>query len=309
MFLSIIIPVYNVENYLRKCLESIMEQKLDNMEIIIIDDGSTDASGEICEEYKGKNVIVKHKKNGGLSSARNYGLEFAKGDYIWFIDSDDFIEKDCTNTIVEKLKENKPDLMIIKSRVINENNESKDELFYSIKEGLYSNYEYMKILKNNPKSILFCAQYHIVKKDIIEKNKILFKDGIIHEDELWTPQIIMASNSIYYSNLNIYYHLMRSDSIMHSSKIEKSGNSDLIVAEELYKIYKNNKNRDLDYLKDRCTNIFLQSVWKIPDFFKKNKIKRFVPFNNSYYLKTKIKALLFLMSPRLYRTLHKLIKN
>ncbi len=94
--ISIIIPVYNVERYLRECIDSIIAQTYKNLEIILVDDGSSDKSGEICDEYSKKDSRIKviHKKNGGLSDARNVALDIAKGDYIGFIDSDDYIEKD-----------------------------------------------------------------------------------------------------------------------------------------------------------------------------------------------------------------------
>ena len=92
--LSIIVPVYNVEMYLKRCVDSILKQDYDNMEIILVDDGSTDSSGVICDQYASnyKNVKVIHKKNGGLSDARNFGLDNCRGQYISFIDSDDWIE-------------------------------------------------------------------------------------------------------------------------------------------------------------------------------------------------------------------------
>ncbi len=94
--ISIIIPVYNVERYLRECIDSIIAQTYKNLEIILVDDGSSDKSGEICDEYSKKDSRIKviHKKNGGLSDARNVALDITKGDYIGFIDSDDYIEKD-----------------------------------------------------------------------------------------------------------------------------------------------------------------------------------------------------------------------
>lgn len=310
MKLSIIIPVYNVEKYLNRCLDSIINQINDsNVEIIIVDDGSTDSSGIICNNYQSNNVLIKHKKNGGLSSARNYGLKFAKGEYVWFIDSDDFIENGSIKKIIKILSYNKCDVLVINSNTIDDNNIVKKERIYSIREGLYSNQEYMKKMFKNPKSILFCAQYHIVKLSLIKKNKLYFKENIIHEDELWTPQVLINSNYIYYSNLLIYYHYMRSDSIMHSSKKEQSGLCDLIVSTELYKIFDSYKERDLKYMRDRCTNIFLQSVWKVKNFFNINIIKKSIPLKNSLYLKTKAKALLYFISPHLYLMVHKILRK
>lgn len=99
--ISIIIPVYNVQNYLRECIDSVIAQTYKNLEIILVDDGSPDKSGEICDEYSKKDARIKviHKENGGLSDARNVALDIAKGEYIGFIDSDDYVEKDMFETL------------------------------------------------------------------------------------------------------------------------------------------------------------------------------------------------------------------
>lgn len=106
-----IIPVYNVEKYIEQCVESILGQDYDKREIVLVDDGSTDTSGSICDVYAAKyeNVIVIHKENGGLSDARNVGLAKATGDYILFVDADDFIEKNSLSSIVEIVNANSVD--------------------------------------------------------------------------------------------------------------------------------------------------------------------------------------------------------
>ena len=113
--ISIIIPVYNVEKYLAKCVESVINQTYKKIQIILIDDGSTDNSGKICDDFKLKDnrIEVIHKKNGGLSDARNAGLKIVKGDYIGFIDSDDYIEKDMYETLLCLLIENNADISIV----------------------------------------------------------------------------------------------------------------------------------------------------------------------------------------------------
>ena len=103
--ISIIIPVYNVEIFLEECLQSVMTQSYQNLELILINDGSTDDSGKICDLYKTKDdrIIVIHKENEGISTARNIGLNVAKGEYIFFVDSDDFLDKDCVQKFIQKL--------------------------------------------------------------------------------------------------------------------------------------------------------------------------------------------------------------
>ena len=112
--ISIIVPVYNVDAYLKQCVDSILNQKYENFELLLIDDGSTDKSGEICDVYeqRDKRVRVFHKKNGGVSSARNVGLDNAQGDWIAFVDSDDIVTPDYLFDLYDSLKENDIDLVI-----------------------------------------------------------------------------------------------------------------------------------------------------------------------------------------------------
>ena len=110
--ISIIVPIYNVEDYLKRCIDSILGQTYKNLEVILVDDGSPDKCGKICEEYKliDSRIKVIHKKNGGLSSARNNGLDIATGDFIGFVDSDDYIERNMYESLIEALNNNNADI-------------------------------------------------------------------------------------------------------------------------------------------------------------------------------------------------------
>ena len=116
MLLSIIVPIYNTEKYLEDCLQSILNQTFSDYELILVNDGSTDSSPEICEQYAERDgrIRVIHKENGGVSSARNCGIEIAQGNYIWFVDSDDTIAYDALQVLNEYIRE-KPDLIVFNS--------------------------------------------------------------------------------------------------------------------------------------------------------------------------------------------------
>lgn len=125
---SIIVPVYNVEKYLNNCIESLLNQKFDNFEIILVNDGSTDKSGLMCDNYAStnKNISVIHKDNGGLSDARNIGIANAKGEYIIFVDSDDFIEPESLKKFNELIeKKGKPDVIITRIKKFYEDSEPR----------------------------------------------------------------------------------------------------------------------------------------------------------------------------------------
>ena len=299
-----------VEKYLRKCLDSILLQLENEIEIILVDDGSPDNSGKIADEYAKKytNVFSYHKTNGGLSDARNYGIDKANGDYLWFIDSDDHIEPNSLSRVIQKLKSKQPEVMVIQSKIESESH-IEDERNYTISERMYTSHEYMEQLRKHPHAVIFCAQYEIVKKSFIIKNNLYFYKGILHEDELWTPQVLMKANYIYYSCLNVYYHVMREGSIMNSNNLERSGLSDIILTKKLFKIFDNSGRSDLIYFRDHAADTFMQSIWKVPDFLKTEDICRSLPIRNAYYKKTRLKALLYLLSPCLYLKLHNLLKQ
>ena len=311
ILLSIVIPVYKVEKYLDKCIQSIINQDISNCEILLIDDGSPDECGNICDSYANKYWYISsyHKKNGGLSDARNYGINKCKGKYIWFIDSDDYIKENSISELKRIIRKDKYDVIVIQSKTIDDNNIAQDEKKYTIKKGVYSSSKYMEQLKTHPESVIFCAQFHICRKKFIDRFNLRFMKGIIHEDELWTPQLLINAHTIYYSALNIYYHYMRDDSIMHASNKKWSGECDLIVAAKLKEIFDKSGRKDLVYMRDNMVDIFFQAAWKLPDFKKRKKWNRFIPIINSYYRSTRQKALIYAFCPRLYLKIRDIMRK
>lgn len=158
--ISVIIPIYNVEKYLKKCIDSIINQTYKNLEIILVDDGSPDNCGKICDEYakKDQRIRVIHKKNGGLSDARNAGIDIAKGKYIAFVDSDDYVEKEYIEIMYKELKKNNVKIVQCGINKISDNEEIidnygylKDELINSqrIMEEKYTKYPISNVVAWN----------------------------------------------------------------------------------------------------------------------------------------------------------------
>lgn len=247
--ISIIIPVYNVEQYLEKCIKSIINKKIDNYEIILIDDGSTDASGAICDEYsrKYKKIRTIHQENKGLSSARNTGIINSTGEYLMFVDSDDFISKGVNlKKIVNDLKY---DVTQYKWIYYYENN-NKYVYFPNHKK---FNGEIIDILNERIKDGTFSVSAcdKIVKRKIIIENKIFFKEGILSEDLDWSLRLYLKIETIEDINKDVYvYRQQRKGSITN-----KIGTKNII---DLYNIikywyefeYENKKYQDayLNYL-------------------------------------------------------------
>ena len=215
---SIIVPVYNVEQYLDKCINSILNQTFRDFELILVDDGSTDNSGDICDKYKkiDNRITVIHKKNAGLSSARNTGLKYSKGEYIGFIDSDDYIDKDMYNKLYNVCKENNCDISVCKF------GHEIDGKYIRTQED-----QYVKIMNNHEgmeelfKGILyrFSSCNKLYKATVFKE--ITFPEGRIHEDLSTTYRLFSNANKIAYINYIGYIYVKRSNSILTSSYSNK----------------------------------------------------------------------------------------
>lgn len=224
--LSIIVPVYNVERYLPKCIDSLVAIINIDYEILLIDDGSTDESGTICDEYSKRyvdKVTAIHKDNGGVSSARNKGLELAKGEWIYFCDADDWIESDLFSNI--DLKEN-TDLICF-----GYNKEFKNKVYsYYFREGAFtSNNNYNHIY-------IFCVWQLIFKKNIIVRNDLNFSINLkLGEDIEFIVKYISCINNIYGYKQCIYHYIFRNNSAINSPNSQKRNVYDsLTLLENLY---------------------------------------------------------------------------
>lgn len=186
IILSIIVPVYNVEKYLSKCLESIINNYNEKIEVILVNDGSKDNSGLICDKYVNnyEYISVIHKNNGGLSSARNCGINSAKGKYIWFVDSDDYIKERSIDKIIEYSKEDS-DVIISSYCEVYSNGKIINDNIEKDKNNLKA-YEFFKSKGN----ISYAAYRFICKRKFLLENNIFFVEGIYHEDEEWSPRVL-----------------------------------------------------------------------------------------------------------------------
>lgn len=213
--ISVIIPVYNVKKYLRKCVESVTSQTYKNLEILLVDDGSTDGSGEMCRKLaeSDKRILVIHKENGGLSDARNVGMDAATGDFIAFVDSDDWIDPDMYEVLYRLLKDYQADIAVCRFKNVYRNrieDGSTDQL------AVYDNLSALKAIakiENNfyPTHNVWNKLY---KKELL--SEIRFIKGKLVEDLYFTPYVIYESNRCVYIDSAKYNYLReRPDSIMN----------------------------------------------------------------------------------------------
>ena len=214
---SIIIPVYNVEKYLEKCINSVLSQNIEDYEVILIDDGSTDKSPEICDLYAKGNpkISCRHKENGGLSDARNCGIEQANGDYLLFVDSDDYLEENCLKEIAGYL-DHQPDVLITRFVEVYPDKEYfRDERMCGYKMKFISKSEAINwIMKESYNT--WPAQKYIVSTKFVNANHIRFKKGYLHEDIDWTIRLCIYGEKFCMCDTKWYYHVMvREGSIMN----------------------------------------------------------------------------------------------
>lgn len=211
--ISVIVPIYNVEKYLDRCIESIVNQTYKNLEIILVDDGSPDNSPKMCDDWakKDRRIIVIHKENGGLSDARNAGIDIAKGEYIGFVDSDDWIDKNMYKILYTNLIKYEADLSCCEIiRVKNENHSNFRR--YNNKIELYTQEEYMKIFfKINSQKTVYYAPSKLYKRRLIEKN--LYPKGLTSEDVVGTFKVLLNCERIVSINYPYYYYFYNNDSI------------------------------------------------------------------------------------------------
>ena len=225
--ISVIVPVYKVGQYLPRCIDSILAQTFTDFELLLIDDGSPDNSGKICDEYakKDERIRVFHKENGGVSSARNFGLDNARGEWVAFVDSDDWIDRDYISEAIEYLMQG-ISTYIYGFTIVKDNQEIMP---FSFVRGAYASVQYL----NNANRQLACwGQF--LSNDIIKKSRIRFDNRLsMSEDVLFMIQYLVKANTIFLSNHNYYYYRIHGSSVCQQKPSAKKVEAQLKAAEAI----------------------------------------------------------------------------
>lgn len=231
MLISVIVPVYNVEKYLRKCLNSLAEQTYKELEIILVNDGSTDSSGSICDKYakKNNNIIVVHKKNAGLGMARNTGLDHITGEYVTFLDSDDYLSSTCIELLYKNILENHVDMckggfqrVTNKGKII-----SVTQYKYELFEGEEAKHKLLpRMIGSCPSkhdSIEMCVCGGIYKAEIIQKYKIRFPSEreYISEDLIFNMDFLQYANGACIIENIGYNYRLNSNSLTTQYRLDR----------------------------------------------------------------------------------------
>lgn len=324
--LSIIIPVYNVENYLKKCLDSFISEKLSDYEIILVNDGSTDSSPEICQEYSGNYpdfIRYVSKENGGLGSARNRGLEEASGEYILFLDSDDYLNKNALEEMLSLIKSGR-DVYIFDLVAINESGKGMGYMKGCDSAADFSFEEHPELLFALPNA---CNK--IWKRSLFSETDIRFPDRLWFEDLYTIPKLYLHAKSFSYAPYGWYMYLQRTGSITRSSNLDR--NLEIIDAVESVTSYYKERGvfdkfkNELEYM--ALYNQVITSTTRVNLQDKRSPVqhKLFNSFKNQFpdyrdnpYVRSmpkKLKLLMFYIEHRMYgafnftMSLNELIKD
>lgn len=266
--ISIIVPAYNVEKYIDRCLKTLVNQTLQDIEIIIVNDGSKDKSEEIIEKYvKQYPTKIKYyeKKNGGLSSARNYGLGYATGEYVAFLDSDDYVEKNMYEEMYNLAKKENADMV-------------ECDFVWEWKFGkkVFDKRRDYKVKKEMMKKPRVVAWNKIYKRELLNKTKTRFPDGLIYEDLEFFLKLLPYLNKISYINKYFVHYTQREDSISNT-QTEKTGDIFKIL-DNIFDFYKeqnlyNKYKKELKYMSRRILlGSSMKRILKIKDTHTKRKM-------------------------------------
>lgn len=295
---SFVIPVYKVEQEIHRCVASVLKQSVGCFEVILVDDGSPDNCPAICDAYAEQDprVRVIHKQNGGLSDARNAGVDAATGDYIVFLDSDDYVSLDTCEKLLPAASGGYD--ILVGDGICEGGNNRLDHPYSCpvcdgksfLKEALRFGYMPM------------AAWLYVYRKKFLQEHGLRFKKGILHEDEQFTPRVFLAAQSVMNTRVCFYHYVIREGSITTGRDLRKNAKDLMETCKELAVYYNALEDAELKmYLLDTLSGKYLS-------LFQQGKLyqwgREYLPKKMIWELaqrpKTRVKALLFCISPRIY---------
>lgn len=246
--ISVVVPVYNVEAYLRECVDSVLNQTMGDFEVILVDDGATDSSGSICDEYgrQDPRIQVIHQTNGGLSAARNTGLDAAKGDYVYFLDSDDYIVPHALEKLCHIAKKEGADVVFFDASVFFTDCEPDPKVYRYERSREYAAKNGRQMLLD----LLDTDEYRtavplmLFRRDYMLAHGLRFRDGLLHEDELFTFYVYHADGIIAHCHEELYARRVRPASIMTGTSARRHYDSMYEIYMELSALYRDKTIRN-----------------------------------------------------------------
>ena len=309
MLFSIIVPVFRTEAYLEKCVRSLLDQTLSDLEIILVDDGSPDGCPRLCDAYAASDdrIRVIHKQNGGLSDARNTGLDAARGEYVIFVDADDYISPDTCARFAPYAHKG-ADILIGDADVIGG---GIDLSHIAPSDTVYTGEAYLLKAFRKRGSVPMAAWLNIYRKAFLSENGLRFKCGILHEDEEFTPRAFLRAEAVICTGISFYRYVIHEDTISTQKDKRKNASDFYETCLQLQALYEKIEDPALAaYLLDSLSVKYLH-LFQSGALYRYGKayLHKDLVRRNARFAKTKAKALLFSISPRLYYHINRLSKK
>lgn len=316
--ISIIVPVYKVEAYLNKCIDSILNQTFEDFELILVNDGSPDKCGEICEDYakKDSRIRVFHKENGGQATARNFGIDVARGEYIGFVDSDDYIEPEMYEVLYNMCINDNCDMVNCSSKIYFNN---KIKVNGNGEKVIHSKKEAMRVVIEG---LLYdeCLWSKLIKKSVLKDLRMPV--GIVYEDTAFVYKIVDKCERIGYIGIPMYNYIKREDSTMDRA-VKEIRTDAILVYKEMYEFVKNKYPDIADIVRLKLSNtcisimntiikqdefnIYINKYREVSKVLNKNFYNNIKSKN--YHKNEKILLLANKINPMLYKKLILMIQS
>ena len=307
---SVIVPVYKVEQYLERCVDSILNQTYRNLEVILVDDGSPDSCPEMCDAYAQRDERVKviHQKNGGPSSARNTGMHTASGKYILFVDSDDWLHINACERLVEHAEKLNCQIVYAKNVQIVDGKDVHMSREPTLGKCEACDGRSFLVSGVQQKAMEMCVPYGIYNREFLIDNGAFFEEGISFEDELWIPQVYLKAKAVSYLDYEFYYRFQHEGSITQTREkgVQERRAQNLIhVCDELKEVYLGLPKFDRTVLCDYLCMLYLNAVYigQLTD-----EDRRF-PLQTAHSLRNRVKAMIHAVSPSFYIWLNRTVKR
>lgn len=320
---TVIVAVYNVEAYIARCIESIIKQTYQDIEILLIDDGSIDKSGNVCDEYAERDYRIRviHKENGGLSDVRNIGTKEASGHFVMYIDGDDYISCNCVELAVKCAEMHEADVVIFDIEELEEATGRKESWSINIPREQKLN------IQTNPELLIMTpsACNKLYRKSLWEKAKLQYPVGRVYEDLTITPQLLLnAERIVYLKSKPLYHYILREGSIMREKNFQRSYENRKAAMEDVLAYFK--KKNMFDKYKTELEYMMFEHVYFVPTkevlYYnsKSEYLNKFGDYvfhvfphadKNIYirkWMSKKDRVILFLMKRRQYRAIQLLSK-
>ncbi len=305
--ISVICPIYNVEKYLSRCIDSVLGQTFTNFELILVDDGSSDGCPTICDEYAKKDhrISVIHQKNGGSSSARNAGLNLAGGGYIVFIDSDDYIHPEYLKNLFLAITESKSDMAYCLFKRVYEETESN----FAVMPCVYKNKTMCDLLQEWHYVEINVVWNKIYKRSLFENPRLRFPNGIINEDEYLKPDLFEKIKSVSFVPQELYFYQQRKNSIQREGFTPKRLNKILAIQRNIQYFQKHNLKQELQEEYEYFCLYYFRYVFQAMHEAVDIDLRRYKQIYNSVFpklmkskaftMKYKYMLLLYFLTPKL----------